>query len=117
MELLKNSPYKDKLGSAGLFLVDLEKESNHMGWLINPRFGKKLTHASKARMGELAQSAPQLEVNNLAQIPALPLGSRIKLNPWDDHVEIKKSKPVALLSPRDKMSFQVTPVIPNLVRY
>ena len=117
MELLKNSPYKDKLGSAGLFLVDLEKESHHLGWLINPRFGNKLTHASKARMGELAQSAPQLEVNNLAQIPALPLGSRIKLNPWDDHVEIKKSKPVALLSPRDKMSFQVTPVIPNLVRY
>ena len=117
MELLKNSPYKDKLASAGLFLVDLEKESHHLSWLINPRFGNKLTHASKARMGELAQSAPQLEVNNLAQIPALPLGSRVKLSPWDDHVEMKKSKPVALLSPRDKMSFQVTPVIPNLVRY
>lgn len=117
MELLKNSPYKDKLASAGLFLEDLGKESHHLSWLINPRFGNKLAQKDAVRMGELVQTAPQLEVNNVAQIPALPLGSRIKLDPWDDHVEMKKSKPVALLSARDKMSFQVTPVFPNLVRY
>jgi hypothetical protein len=117
VELLKNSPYKDKLASAGLFLEDLEKESHHLGWLINPRFGNKLAQKDAVRMGALVQSAPQLETNNVAQLPALPLGSRIKLDPWDDHVEMKKSKPVALLSVRDKMSFQVTPVFPNLVRY
>jgi hypothetical protein len=30
---------------------------------------------------------------------------------------MQKSKPVALLSVRDKMSFEVTPVFPNLVRF
>ncbi|HEY6250859.1 MAG TPA: M48 family metalloprotease [Candidatus Angelobacter sp.] len=117
IELLQNSPYKDKLATAGLFLKDLELKSHHLSWLINPRFGNKLTHGGNARMSSLIQSAPELETNNVAQIPALPLGSRVKLDPWDDHVEMKKSKPVALISPRDKMSFEVTPVFPNLVRY
>ena len=71
--------------------------------------------SSIIRMTALAQ-APPTEVANIAQIPALPLGSRIKMDPWDDHIEMLKSKPVALLSARDKMSFEVTPVFPNLVR-
>lgn len=117
MELLQNSPYKDKLASAGLFLKDLEMQSHHLSWLVNPRFGNKMAHHDSARMGTLVQSAPQLENRDIAQLPALPLGSRIKLDPWDDHVEMKKSKPVALISVRDKMSFEVTPMFPNLVRY
>ena len=59
--------------------------------------------------------SPKVEVKDIAQIPALPLGSRIKMDPWNDRVEMLKSKPVALLSARDKMSFEVTPVYPNLV--
>jgi Zn-dependent protease with chaperone function len=117
LELLQNSPYKDKEASAGLFLKALEQESRHLGWLINPRYGNKLTEGETVRMGALAQSAPQLETGNVSQLPALPLGSRIKLDPWDDHVEMKKSKPVGLLSARDKMSFEVTPMFPNLIRY
>ena len=31
-------------------------------------------------------------------------------------MEMQKSKPVSLLSVRDKMSFEVAPVFPNLVR-
>ena len=68
------------------------------------------------KMAPLVQSAPNLEAKNIQQLPALPLGSRIKLDPWDDHVEMQKSKPVSLLSVRDKMSFEVAPVFPNLVR-
>jgi hypothetical protein len=56
-------------------------------------------------------------MRNIAQLPALPLGSRIKLDPWDDHVEMQKSRPVPLVSARDKMSFEVTPMFPNLVRF
>jgi hypothetical protein len=69
------------------------------------------------RMSALIQSAPALETGDVAQIAALPLGSRIKLDPWDDRVEMKKSKPVPLLSARDKMAFEVTPMIPHLARY
>jgi hypothetical protein len=62
------------------------------------------------------QSAPELKRNDAKQIAALPLGSRIKLDPWDDHVNLKRAKPEAVISARDKIPFEVTPMIPNLVR-
>lgn len=116
LELLENSPYKQKLASAGLFLRVLGSRSPGLTWLVSPHFGNRLAKKSAIRLAALAQ-APELEVRNVAQVPALPLGSRIKLDPWDDHVEMLKSKPVALRSVRDKMSFEVTPMYPNLVNY
>ena len=68
-------------------------------------------------MSALLQSAPAIQTADISQIAALPLGSRIKLDPWDDSVGLKKSKPVALQSVRDKMAFEVTPMIPHLARY
>jgi hypothetical protein len=117
-ELLQNSPYKDKLASAGLFLRALETRSQQLTWLISPHFGNRMArNSSHIRMPGLAASAPELEARNINQLAALPLGSRIKLDPWDDRVEMQKSKPVALLSVRDKMSFEVTPMFPNLIRF
>ncbi len=116
LELLQNSPYKEKLASAGLFLRVLGDRSPGLTWLASPHFGNRWSKKSPIRMAALSQ-APALEVRNLAQVPALPLGSRIKLDPWDDHIEMLKSKPVALHSVRDKMSFEVTPMYPNLVNF
>lgn len=116
MELLANSPYKDKLGTAGLFLTVLGTRSPGLSWLVSPHFGNRLSNISPIRKAALSQ-APALEVSNIAQVPALPLGSRIKMDPWDDHVEMLKSKPVALRSVRDKMSLEVTPIYPNLVNF
>ena len=116
MQLLANSPYKDKLATAGLFLRVLGSRSPQLTWLVTPHFGNRLAQDSAIRQGALAQ-APALEVTNVAQVPALPLGSRIKMDPWDNHIEMQKSKPVALRSVRDKMSFEVTPVYPNLVLF
>ena len=62
------------------------------------------------------KSAPELNMNKVDQIAALPLGGRIKLDPWSDRVELMKTKPVQLLSAREKMPFEVTPVIPHLTR-
>ena len=36
VELLTNSPYKDKLANAGLFLRALQSRSHELTWLINP---------------------------------------------------------------------------------
>jgi len=116
LELLQNSPYKDKLAGAGLFVRALEGHSRELTWLVSPHFGNRLAHNNLIRMAVLEQ-APQLDAMNVAQIPAMPLGSRVKLDPWDDHIEMLKGKPVALLSARDKMSFEVTPVYPNLVMF
>jgi hypothetical protein len=118
LELLQNSPYKDKLASAGLFLRALEAQSKELPSLITPQFGSRMAKGdSVLRMSTLLQSAPTLQNADVTQIAALPLGSRIKLDPWDDHVELKKNKPVALQSARDKMAFEVTPMIPYLARY
>ena len=118
VELLQKSPYKDKLASAGLYLRALENRGHELTWLIHPHYGNRTAKGSDVlKMAPLEQSAPDLEMSNIKQLPALPLGSRIKLDPWDDHVEMQKSKPVALLSVRDKMPFEVTPMFPNLVRF
>jgi Peptidase family M48 len=116
LQLLANSPYKDKLASAGLFLRALETRSPELSWLVSPHFGNRLTKDSPIRIAAVKQ-APPLQAWNVAQVPALPLGSRIKLDPWDNHLEMMKSKPVALRSARDKMSFEVTPMYPNLVSF
>jgi hypothetical protein len=58
-----------------------------------------------------------LEPGNKSQIAALPMGSRLKLDPWSAGVSLLKSKPMTLLSGRDKMPFEVTPLVPYLTRY
>ena len=112
LELLKNSPYKDKLASAGLFLKQLDAQSKNLPALINPRLGNRVFLSSG-----LTSSAPTLDANKIDQISALPVGARIKLDPWSDHVELVKAKPIPLLSAREKMPFEVTPFMPFLTRY
>ena len=67
-------------------------------------------------MPDVMNAAPKLDVNKLDQIAALPLGGRVKMNAWDNHVELVKSQPVAITSPREKMPFEVTPFLPRLAR-
>jgi len=112
VELLKNSPYKDKLGSAGLFLKQLDADSKTLPVLINPHLGNRIYLAD-----QLISSAPGLEPTKLDQIAALPIGARLKLDPWSDHVYILKAKPLPLLSAREKMPFEITPFMPYLTRY
>ena len=76
-ELLKNSPYKDQLGTAEMFMAELQERAREIPNLISPRVGDagllKLPVAAKAEEAESAK-----------HIVALPLGGRVKLNPWDD---------------------------------
>ena len=117
LELLKNSPYKDKLGSAGLFLRALQQSAPQLPNLIRPHLGNSMASGKSIRMSALLEAAPQLEPQRTDQIAALPLGGRIKLDPWTDHVELAKAKPVALTSAREKMPFEITPFFPYLSRY
>jgi hypothetical protein len=118
MKYLQNSPYKDKLANAGLFLRALASESKGMPSLISPHFGNRIAKGNDVvRMTALLNSAPQLKIRDTAQVAALPLGGRIKVDPWDDHLYLQKSKPVPLLSSREKLSFEITPMFPNLTRY
>jgi hypothetical protein len=116
LELLKNSPYKEKLGNAGLFLKALQQKSPDLPNLIRPHLGNGLAGGKNTRMSTLLASAPELDPKRLDQIAALPLGGRIKVDPWTDEVELSKAKPVALISDREKMEFEITPFFPHLSR-
>jgi len=110
-KLLKNSPYQDKLGSAGLFLKALQQSAPQLPNLIRPHLGDSIASNKSVRMSALLASAPQLEPQRTDQIAALPLGGRIKLDPWTDQVEMAKAKPVALASAKEKMPFAINAVL------
>ncbi len=116
VELLQNSPYKDKLGNAGLFLRALQEKAPELPNLIRPHLGNSFASNKTTRMSTLLASAPTLDAKRIDQIAALPLGGRIKVDPWSDRVELSKSKPVALTSAREKMEFEITPFFPYLQR-
>src|SRR5450755_2142403 len=118
VEMLKASPYAQKLETAGLFIKALQTRSPHLTALLQAHLGNSMTdNGTVTRMAQLATTAPALDWNKLDQIAALPLGGRVKLNPWDDKVEIVKTQPVTITSARDKMPFEVTPFYPRLSRY
>jgi hypothetical protein len=116
LELLKNSPYKDKLGNAGLFLEALRQKAPELQHLIRPHLGNSFAGGKNVRMASLLASAPALDEKRLDQIAALPMGGRIRVDPWTDQAELSKAKPVALTSAREKMEFEITPVFPYLTR-
>ena len=118
LDLLKNSPYAQKLDTPGLFLRELAARGSALSALLTPHLGDGFTHkGSVVRMVVLMNSAPALDPNKLGQIAALPLGGRVKLNGWDDHAELTKTTPVAVISARGKMPLEVTPFFPRLTRY
>jgi hypothetical protein len=118
VEMLSNSPYSAKLANAGLFLKALGAQSAQLPNLIHANLGNQFADGSgRARLDSLAAKAPELQQDKLEQIPALPLGSRIKLNPWDNQITLVKTQSVSLLSARDKLPFEITPFMIQLARF
>ena len=68
-------------------------------------------------MADLEQMAPKINWDDLTQTAALPLGSWLKIDPWDDSVHMLDAKRYAPMNARDKMPFEVTPVFYKLQRY
>jgi len=117
IELLTNSPYGGKLANAGLFLKALETQAPQLPNLIRANLGNQLARGtSLIQMKELAAKAPPLERDKLEQLAALPLGSRVRLDPWTGEIFLSKAKPVSLISARDKLPFEVTPFMIFLSR-
>jgi hypothetical protein len=118
VELLKNSPYAQKLDNVGLFLKALQLRASQLSALLTTHLGNPLAeNGTVNRLSALATQGPALDNTKLDQIAALPLGGRVKINPWDDKAEMVKTAPVAITSARDKMPFEVTPFFPRLIRY
>ena len=118
IELLNNSPYAQKLDNVGLFFKSLQAHAPQLNALLTTHLGNPLAeNGNISRLAALATKGPALDNNKLDQVAALPLGGRVKINPWDDRAEMVKTAPVAITSARDKMPFEVTPFYPRLARW
>jgi hypothetical protein len=116
IEIMKASPYQNT-ANAGLFLKALASRSEALPQLLQANLGDQVADPEAlARLAQFAASAPPLEEDKLEQIAALPLGSRVKVNPWNNRIELLKTRPLSLLSPREKMPFEVTPFVLYLTR-
>ena len=118
VELLRNSVYQDKLNTAGLFFAQVVARSKDVSSLLTPRLGDSLMRPDGTPwMAEISKGSPPLQIENLQQIAALPLNSRLKIDPWSDKVYQLSVKPEPVLSPRDKIPLEVTPIYYRLSRY
>ena len=116
-EYLHASMYNDKLPNAGLFWAQLADRGRVLKQLNTPKLGDSLLRADGTPwMTDVAKAAPKINWDDLAQVPALPLGSWLKIDPWDDHVTMLTAKRYAPMNPRDKMPLEVTPVYFKLQR-
>ena len=117
VELLNNSPYKDKLATAGLFLKAVQARAPQLKNLIRPHLGDSLLNGNATKMSALMTASPQFDPRKTDQVAALPLGGRVRVDPWSNQLELIKTKPVALTSAAEKMPFEVTPFYPFLTRF
>jgi hypothetical protein len=118
VELFNASVYHDKGASVGLFFQALQMRSKELTYLVTPRLGDSLLKPDGTPwLVAIGQGAPKLNMDDLTQIAALPLNSHLKIDPWDDKVFQLNVKPAPLLSARDKMPFEVTPIYYRLQRY
>ena len=117
MKILTNSPYQNNLAEAGLFLKALEKYSHSVPNLVRADLGESLVTDNRVSfMRALAAQAPPLEIDNPLQIVALPLGSRVKLDPWAGQLKFVKANPPRIYAARDMLALEITPFAPYLVR-
>jgi hypothetical protein len=117
VELLNNSPYKDKLGNAGLFLKAVQARAPELKNLIRPHLGDSLLNGNATKMSSLMTASPQFDPKKTDQVAALPLGGRVKVDPWNNQIELIKTKAVAFTTASEKMPFEVTPFFPFLTRF
>ena len=118
MEYLGNSMYKDQLAEAGLYYEQLMDRAHVLKALNTPKLGDSLLKADGTPwMNDLKNMAPKINWDDMAQTPALPLGSWLKTDPWDDKVHMLNAKRYAPMNARDKMPFEVTPIFYKLQRY
>jgi hypothetical protein len=127
IQLLKGSPYEDQSRSGQLFLQALEDRSKEIPNLISPHLGNKVPTswtiaaarpAVNADQSDQAGQPVQASAAKLAAnvFTALPLGGRIKIEPWNDQLQMLKSKPVGAVAEYEKVPFEITPMLFYLTR-
>lgn len=119
MDLFNGSNYHDKTASVSLFFQQLVARAKTLPALTTPRLGDSLLRADGTPwMAGFLNQGPKLNIDDMAQDrAALPLGSRLRTDAWDDKVYALNLKGDQILNPGDKMPLELTPVYFRLQRY
>jgi len=118
--LLKKSPYVDQSGTAQAFFLSLESRAKQIPNLISPHLGDRVpTNWTVAEVATTQNPAPQaasLKAPKAASA-ALPLGGRIKVEPWNDQLTLLKTQAEGgMVAEYEKMAFEVAPFLVYLTR-
>jgi hypothetical protein len=116
LELFAKSPYKDKLASAALFIEALDARSPELPNLLHGRLSNDFGSSHLAGMKDWPGFPKQLKMDQVDQVAALPLGSRVVLDAWSDKITMLRGQAPRPQSASEKMPFEVTPFLLHLKR-
>ncbi len=120
IELLQPKELQDAAGQFGLYLAQLQARYKSLTALNEPMLGDSLIRDPKTGtfwLQGLVAKGQKLNMTDLKQNAAMPLGSFLRFDPWTDQVVQMHSAYEPLLSSRDKMPFEITPVYLKLAYF
>ena len=116
VEIVEQSPYNrggDSMSDAGLFMQALRFRATHLPALIRPNFGEHVADVEHVvRNNRIFRTSPVLDEKIPGQVAALPLGSRLVVDPWDGRVELFQADAVLAPTTRERAELSVTPIMP-----
>ena len=120
VELLQPKELQAAATQFGLYLQQVQERSKALDALNQPMLGDSLIKDSKTHtmwLQALVGKGDKLDMANLKQNAAMPLSSFLRFDPWTDQVVQMHTAFEPLLSSRDKMPLEVTPVYLKLAYY
>ena len=114
-QILEESAYKSTMVESGSFLQAIRARAKQLSSLIEPSFGEHLADLQQLpRSDVIFRSAPVYGPSSSSQVAALPLGSRLFVDPWDGRVELVPVASGLPPTPYERAAFAVTPFAPYL---
>ncbi len=118
VELFNNSVYKDKAGNVGLFFAEVQSREKELASLMTPRLGDALIQPDGTPwLANIGKGQTKLDIADIHQQAALPLGSHLRTDSWDDKVAALNAPAPLITNPSDKLPLEVTPVYLRLQYY
>ena len=117
IELLKKSPYLDQTGAAQAFFVALQRRAKEIPNLISPHLGDHVPQNWTVVAAAASAATPVSDKPGSPVFAALPLGGRIKVEPWNDQLMLLKPQAEGgTIAEYEKMPFEVGPFLLYLTR-
>lgn len=111
VELLGAKELADGQPFFGLYLQQLQTREKGLKALTEPQIGDSLLKPDGTFwMQSVVSKAPKLNDKDLKQQAAMPLSQFLRFDPWTDQVIKMNVTFEPLLSSRDKLPFEITPV-------